>query len=85
MSMVLEAMGWLGACLVLGAYALLSLRKIPSNSYSYQGMNIAGAFLLALYTLEKNAIPSFLLNIVWCFIGLFAVVSLRRGRPHTKE
>ena len=79
MSMAIEILGWVGALLVLGAYGLLSLKKIISSGYLYQGMNIAGAFLLAIYTLEKNAVPSFLLNIIWSIIGISAVVMQLRG------
>lgn len=78
--MFMEILGWLGACMVLLAYALLSMRKLSATGYAYQGMNIAGALMLAVYTWEKGAIPSSFLNIVWCFIGLAAITAAYRTK-----
>jgi len=77
--MWLEAMGWLGACLVLFAYGFLSMKKLSASGYIYQGMNVVGALILAFYTWQKGAIPSSFLNIVWCFIGVVAVVAAYRA------
>lgn len=79
MSLFLEILGWIGAFLVLGAYALLSARRIESSGYLYQGMNVLGALTLAAYTWSKGAAPSALLNVVWCAIGMGAIFSIWRG------
>lgn len=78
--MFLELIGWLGACMVLFAYGLLSMKKLASTGYVYQGMNVLGALLLAFYTWEKNAVPSSFLNILWCFIGIAAMTAAYRAR-----
>ncbi len=80
MALVLDIMGWAGMVLVLGAYALLSAKKITSDTLAYHGMNMAGALLLAVYTYSKDAIPSALLNIIWCGIGTYALYGLYTSR-----
>lgn len=80
MNMLLEIIGWLGALLVLGAYALLSMKKLSPNGYAYHAINIGGAGLLAVYTYSKGAMPSALLNIIWCGIGIGAMVAAYRAK-----
>ncbi len=75
-----ETMGWIGMVLVLGAYGLLAAKKIESDTLIYHGMNIIGALLLAVYTYWKDALPSAALNIIWCFIGLYALRGILRAR-----
>lgn len=77
--MVIEAMGWVGAFAVLAAYALLSARKLASDSYAYHNANIVGALLLAVYAFAKDAFASMFINVVWVFIGVFAVVGVYRA------
>ncbi|MDX2112814.1 MAG: hypothetical protein SFW63_03670 [Alphaproteobacteria bacterium] len=80
MAMLFETMGWVGMVLVLGAYGLLAAKKIESDTLVYHGMNIIGALLLAVYTYWKDALPSAALNIIWCFIGLYALRGILRAR-----
>lgn len=77
--MMMEIIGWAGAVMVLGAYALLSMKIISSNSYLYHVINVIGAGMLAYYTYSKDAIPSALLNITWSFIGVAAMVGIYRA------
>ena len=77
---LLEIIGWTGAGCVLLAYALLSAQKIRSDSVGYHGLNIIGAALLVVYGFGKDAVPSALLNIIWCAIGLYALWGLYRSR-----
>ncbi len=77
-SLSMEIIGWLGAALVLGAYALLSTRKLISDSYSYHGMNIAGSILLAIYAYYHGAHASVAVNVIWLVIGCIAVIQLLR-------
>lgn len=78
--MGMELLGWVGALMVIAAYALISMQKITASGFSYQGMNVVGALLLAVYTWQKGAIPSSFLNIVWCVIGMVAIVAAIRAR-----
>ena len=75
---VAELVGWAGASLLLAAYALLSLGRIP-NSRRYQVFNLVGSAGLAVNGLVHQAWPSTVLNLVWVAIGGLALVRLRRA------
>jgi hypothetical protein len=57
---VLDGIGWLGAALVIVAYALVSFNRLTPGSFFYQGLNVVGSALL-------------IVNVVWAAIGLVAV------------
>ncbi len=80
--MLVEITGWLGAALVLGAYLLLSCKKISSESYGYHGMNIAGSMLLGAYAVCKDADASVVVNLVWMLIGVGAVVMMLKQKKN---
>lgn len=80
MNLLVETVGWTGALLVLGAYGLLSLKKVAGDSTTYQGMNIGGSLLLAMYAFWKDASASLLVNIAWMAIGVSAIVMSLRSR-----
>lgn len=73
----IEILGWLGAALILGGYALISSGKLEARSPLYQWMNVAGAVGFMVNGGWHGAWPSFGLNVVWLGIGLLA---LRRNR-----
>jgi hypothetical protein len=72
-----ELVGWGGAALILGAYALISSGKVQARSALYQWMNIVGAAGFIINSGWNGAFPSMGLNVVWLFIGLYG---LARGR-----
>lgn len=76
----IEIAGWLGAALILLAYALLSSGKLDGRSSIYQLMNVIGAIGFILNSSWYGAIPSAALNVVWLFIGLAALYR-NRTRP----
>ena len=78
MKLAVEAIGWIGAALILGAYALLSARKVRGESLTYHLMNILGGAGLLLNSAWNGAFPSAALNIIWVGIGLYAVRAQRR-------
>ena len=77
---LMEIVGWSGAALVLIAYALLSMGKLSGSSPRYQIMNILGSLLLVFYLLWKDAVPSAILNVIWCAIGIYALYGIQRAR-----
>ena len=79
MAILIEVVGWLGACLILGAYALLSAGKLQARSYAYQWMNIAGAIGFVINSGWKQAYPSAVLNVIWIGIGIAALVTAKRA------
>ncbi len=76
---LIEAAGWAGAGLILGAYILLSACKMQGNSPVYQWMNVIGAAGFILNSGYNGAIPSMVLNIIWVGIGVFALRRIYKG------
>ena len=70
---LIEAAGWSGAVLILGAYILLSLGRLQGNSPAYQWANVIGAAGFILNSSYHGAIPSVAINILWVPIGVFAL------------
>lgn len=70
---LIEAAGWVGASLILGAYILLSAGRMQGNSPAYQWMNVIGAAGFILNSGYHGAIPSVAINVLWIGIGGFAL------------
>lgn len=76
---LIEAIGWAGALLILAAYILLSTGKVGGRSRLYQWMNVVGAGCFILNSGYNGAIPSAALNVVWALIGVFTLWQIRRA------
>ena len=74
----IEIAGWVGATLILAAYALISAGRLNARSPLYQWMNVVGAIGFMINGGWHNAWPSFGLNLVWLAIGILAL--MRKGR-----
>ena len=79
MKLAVEIIGWIGAVLILAAYALLSAGRLKGDSLSYQVMNILGAAGFVVNSGWNGALPSAAMNLVWIGIGVFAI---RQRRVH---
>ena len=73
-----DTLGWIGAFLLLLAYAMVSFKKLAADSFVYQGLNVAASVLLAINTIYHGAFPSSFVNIVWTFIAIFAILTVVR-------
>ncbi len=78
MKLAVEVIGWAGAALLLGAYALLSAGRLRAESVSYQLMNILGAAGFVVNSGWNGALPSAAMNVIWMGIGLYALRQQRR-------
>ena len=67
-----EVAGWIGAGLILGAYALLSAGRLTGKSLTYQLMNVVGAAGFVMNGWWHGALPSAALNVLWLLIGAVA-------------
>ncbi len=83
MKLAIEIIGWAGALLILGAYALLSSGKLRSESLTYHFMNMLGAAGFVINSGWNGALPSAAMNVVWIGIGVYAVYQQRRRTPGT--
>ena len=80
MNLMVEIAGWVGAALILGAYALLSAGKLTGRSLGYQLMNVVGAAGFIINGWWHGALPSAALNVLWLLIGAFATWRILRRR-----
>jgi hypothetical protein len=71
----MDAIGWIGAGLVLIAYGLLSVKWIDGNTLSYQALNALGALMLVINSYHLGAYPSVGVNAAW--IGIAAIALFR--------
>jgi hypothetical protein len=75
----IAAAGWVGAGLVLAAYALISARRLDGTSPVFQLFNLVGSAGLAASSAAAGALPSAAVNVIWMAIGV--VVLIRRRDP----
>ena len=78
MKVAVEVIGWIGAALILGSYALLSTGRLRAESVTYQLMNILGAAGFVVNSGWNGALPSAAMNVVWMGIGIYALRQRRR-------
>jgi hypothetical protein len=78
MKIAIEVIGWCGAAVILGAYALLSAGKLRAESFTYHLMNILGAAGFVVNSGWNGALPSAAMNLIWMGIGLYAMRQHRR-------
>jgi hypothetical protein len=77
LALFIDIVGWIGAGLILGAYALLTAGRLDAKSYAYQGMNVIGALGFIANGWWHGAMPSAVLNVIWAGIGMVALWQIR--------
>ena len=73
MQTIVDVLGWVGAVLLVGAYALVSLKKVEGDSILFQGINIVAGIFLITNTVYWKAYPSSALNAAWIGIAIFTL------------
>ena len=76
-SLWVDGLGWVGATLLLIAYALVSLRGYRGTSAPFQLLNLAGSVLLIVNSAYYGAYPSAFLNVIWIGIAIAAIARAR--------
>lgn len=71
--------GWVGAVGTVGAYAMVSQRRMEAHSLRFQVINIVCAALLATSALSVDNWPSMVSNLVWMGIGVHALLRARQA------
>jgi hypothetical protein len=75
-----DAIGWIGAALLLTAYAMVSFHRLRPDSLRYQLANAVGSCCLIVNTVYYRAYPSAFVNVVWILIAVLATVRAQRTR-----
>jgi hypothetical protein len=68
--------GFIGVLLIVIAYLLLQLDKLPSSSPSYSLLNAVGALLIIVSLIFKFNLSAFIVEAFWFLISL---LGLRRS------
>lgn len=68
-----DIIGWIGAGLVITAYFLVSTKRLPPTSVTYQLMNLFGALGVGINVFVQRAYPSVAIQIVWASIAIFGL------------
>ena len=65
--------GFIGVLLIIVAYLLLQLYKLPSSSPRYSLMNAAGALLIIVSLVFKFNLSAFIVEAFWFLISLLGL------------
>ena len=65
--------GFVGVLLIVIAYLLLQLDKLPSSSLSFSLLNAAGSLLIMLSLIFKFNASAFLIEMFWFLISLIGL------------
>lgn len=74
-----SSVGWVGAVGTVGAYALVSQRRLDANSLRFQTINVVCAAALSMSALSVHNWPSMVSNLVWMGIGVHALLGARQA------
>ncbi|MBI2020294.1 hypothetical protein HYS94_02630 [Candidatus Daviesbacteria bacterium] len=78
--MISDIVGWIGAGLVISAYFLVSTKKLPPISVTYQLMNLFGALGVGINVLVQEAYPSLAIQILWAMIAVYGLYKAFKTR-----
>ncbi|MEK7089888.1 MAG: hypothetical protein AAB920_03695 [Patescibacteria group bacterium] len=78
METLIQIAGWIGTCLVVLAYFLVSYKKMGADSKLYQMMNLLGALGVGVNVFYQKAWPSVALQIVWAIIAITALIKKQK-------
>ena len=75
--------GFIGVVMIVIAYLLLQLDKLPSSSLSYSLLNAAGALLIIISLIFKFNLSAFIVEVFWFLISLLGLTKwfIARRRP----
>ena len=77
--------GFVGVLLIVIAYLLLQLDKLPSSSLSFSLLNAAGSLLIMFSLVFKFNVSAFLIEVFWFLISLMGLAKwlIARKQPRS--
>ncbi len=73
---IIEAFGWYGTVAIVLAYALVSFSLLEPTNIWYQILNGTGALGIVAVSFYKKTYQPGVLNIIWIFITVVAVLKI---------
>ena len=77
---VTESIGYLGMCLILGAFFLETRNFVDSKNWKYLSMMAVGSGPLAIRALILDELAFLILEVVWCIAAITALISITKKR-----
>lgn len=77
---LLDAVGIIGAALLMVAYLLLQINKLQSSGLAYSLLNAVGALLIVCSLLVNFNLAAFLIEVFWVLISIIGIVRYLRPR-----
>ena len=77
--------GFVGVVLIILAYLLLQLEKLPSTSPKYSLLNAVGALLIMVSLLFAFNLPAFIVEAFWFLISLVGISKALFARKHSGQ
>ena len=65
--------GFIGVLMIVVAYLLLQLDKLPSSSATYSLLNAAGALLIIASLIFRFNLSAFIVEVFWFLISLLGL------------
>lgn len=70
----IDIIGWIGAALLLAAFAANSFGYLGRSDVVFQLMNLFGAVGIAFEAYKRRVYPAAALNVVWAIIAIVALL-----------
>jgi formate hydrogenlyase subunit 3/multisubunit Na+/H+ antiporter MnhD subunit len=81
-ALFVEAIGWVGAGLILTGYIMLTRKVLTSESRMYHLLNLFGGLGIVVEAVSNSAFPPATLNIIWSLVAVYAILKTV-ARPKT--
>lgn len=78
MEILIQTVGWIGTCLIVLAYFLVSTKKVSGDSRLYQALNLFGAIGVGVNVFHQQAWPALALQVVWGIIAIIALLPKKK-------
>jgi hypothetical protein len=82
---LIDWVGIAGGATLLFAFVRISVGRWKSTSLWYELDNLVAAALLSIYSLNKGAYVSMVINVVWAVVAFRGVTSYTERRWSTKH
>ena len=80
-----DMVGFIGVLLIVVAYLLLQLDKLPSSSPKYSLLNAGGALLIIVSLIFAFNLSAFIVEVFWFLISLMGLWRSLSGGKHSKR
>jgi len=81
---LVDAMGWVGAIILLTAYTLNILQKLETDSSYFLSINLVGGSLLTINAYITESYPFLVVNLFWVLVSIYQLAKKINDRKKAK-